>query len=131
MLLCALLATGCTEAPEIPAVPHDTARTRSAAGEPTGYPTGFPVVPGGRVIEGAVDEGVVRTAVIEYQGACDVLEPRLQSALDAAGARVIDRTALALGSVSIRAEIGGREASFSMTNDPSMCLLRTIASDRP
>jgi hypothetical protein len=97
---------------------------------PVGYPLGFPVVEGARVLEGSVDEGVIRTSSLEYTMPCTTLEGLLRAAFTEVGARVLAKTTLEDETISIRASVADQEASFSMRTSLGRCVLRTIASDR-
>lgn len=131
------LTWGCLACDESPRVaqtrPEARQRPRAADDRPTGYPEGFPIVEGGRVLEGSVDEGVIRTSSLEYTAPCSAIEASLRQAFGTVGARVIARTELDDGTVSIRASRRSsqvdQEASFSMRTALGRCVLRTIASD--
>lgn len=129
-----VLAIGMTLAAcdrEPPIVIASPGPRRPTDGRPEGYPIGFPIVPGGRVLEGAVDEGVVRTSALEYAGPCEGLEQALRDALARVNGRVVAKDALPDGTVALRMSLADKEASFSMHAELSACILRTVASDAP
>jgi hypothetical protein len=129
LVLC-VLCCACEDDQIVPTA-ADIPPTRDVGDAPNGYPVGFPLVPGARILDGGVDPGVIRTAVLEYRGACAPLEEALRAAFRGVNARVIDKNTLPDGGVALRVAMGVREASFSMHEELASCILRTIASDAP
>lgn len=124
-----VLLAACEDAPVLPeGVGARTLETSETAME-RGYPEGFPRVPGGRFLEGAVDPGVVRTSAYEHTSTCEAFEAALRERFSAAGARVVHKSTLGDGAVSLRVAHEGREASFSMHEELGRCVLRTVSSD--